>query len=116
MQPNGNAMPPPIDESRAVPVDAVKAIGKGSQYLRSARRDARRLARREEQRPPSHWGLRITIDRSKEQRIGTTRVGCLQDQAALTGALNMLYDPHLAVLSVESLEDAEEQRAEGLSQ
>jgi hypothetical protein len=56
--------------------------------------------------------MQVTVDLTDEHGPVTTLVGCLRDQAALSGVLNTLYDLHLPVLSVKCLEQAEEQRAD----
>ena len=48
-------------------------------------------------------GLDIEIDRTEDSQAVTTLTGELVDQAALLGALNVLYNLRLPVLSVEYL-------------
>ncbi|MBW2668271.1 MAG: hypothetical protein JRD87_00015 [Deltaproteobacteria bacterium] len=48
-------------------------------------------------------GLRITTSSLKDQGPVTELVGPLRDQAELSGLLNMLYEHHLTLLSVEML-------------
>jgi hypothetical protein len=48
-------------------------------------------------------GLRITTSDQGDQAPVTTLVGIVQDQAALIGIVNSLYDLHLPLLSVELL-------------
>ena len=47
----------------------------------------------------------ITTDHSDEKGPVTTLRGRLRDQAALSGVLNSLYDLHLPVIKVDTLED-----------
>ncbi len=49
--------------------------------------------------------MAITVDRSSEKGPVTTLEGRLRDQAALSGVLNSLYELHLPVLSVDSLDE-----------
>jgi len=48
-------------------------------------------------------GMDIEIDRTEDGMTATTLAGELVDQAALLGVLNVLYNWHLPVLSVEYL-------------
>ena len=48
-------------------------------------------------------GMAIEIDRTEDSQAVTTLTGELVDQAALLGALNVLYNLRLPVLSVEYL-------------
>ena len=50
-------------------------------------------------------GMTIDIDYEAGQRPVTTLTGQLQDQAALIGALTLLYSRCLPILSVEHLPD-----------
>lgn len=47
-------------------------------------------------------GMAVTYQESKEKVI-TTLIGELRDQAALSGILNSLYELHMTVLSVENI-------------
>ena len=49
-------------------------------------------------------GMSITEKRLPEGEVETILVGRLQDQAALSGVLNTLYELHLPVLSADFLE------------
>ena len=49
-------------------------------------------------------GMQITGSRAKDGSIQTTLIGRLDDQAALSGVMNTLYELHLAVVSVECLD------------
>jgi hypothetical protein len=53
-------------------------------------------------------GMQITIIEKEGSTTETLLVGRISDQAALSGALNTLYDMHFPVLSVECLEKLEE--------
>jgi hypothetical protein len=59
-------------------------------------------------------GMSITVDRSAARKPVTTLEGFLRDQAALSGVLNMLYEMHFSVLSVECLEESENRLDLGL--
>ena len=48
-------------------------------------------------------GMQIEISYKKENNPISTLTGSLQDQAALSGILNSLYEMHLVVLSVKIL-------------
>ena len=48
-------------------------------------------------------GMDIEIDRTEDSPAATILTGELVDQAALLGVLNVLYNWHLPVLSVEYL-------------
>ena len=48
-------------------------------------------------------GMTLNVSESTDRNPITTLTGELLDQAALAGVLNMLYDMHLPVLSVERL-------------
>ena len=52
-----------------------------------------------------YGGMTIDIDHEAGQRPVTTLTGQLQDQAALIGALTLLYSRCLPILSVEHLPD-----------
>ena len=50
-------------------------------------------------------GLRITTSSLKDQGPVTELVGQIRDQAELSGLLNTLYDLHMTLVSVETLEN-----------
>jgi hypothetical protein len=50
-------------------------------------------------------GMQINETRSKENNIVSVLVGQINDQTALSGVLNMLYESHLTILSVNMLND-----------
>lgn len=50
-------------------------------------------------------GMTVTEDSSYDQAAVTVLEGHLPDQAALSGVLNTLYEMHLPLLSVESLDE-----------
>ena len=50
-------------------------------------------------------GLTVTRETSAEKLDITTLQGHLQDQAALSGLLNTLYDLHLPLLNVECIDE-----------
>ncbi len=49
-------------------------------------------------------GMYITTNRQVDQKMVTTLVGRMQDQAELAGVLNTIYELHLSLLSVEYLD------------
>lgn len=49
------------------------------------------------------WGLQVNIE--DENRQISTLVGQINDQAALSGILNALYEMHTIVISVNMLSD-----------
>jgi len=55
----------------------------------------------------SMGGMNITAARSGANDIVTTLIGELQDQAALAGVLNTIYDLHMPVLSVKCLGESD---------
>lgn len=48
-------------------------------------------------------GMKITHFRRPGGEVATVLVGCLPDQAALAGVLNMLYELHLPLLAADCL-------------
>ena len=50
-------------------------------------------------------GMTVNEDSSYDQAAVTVLEGHLPDQAALSGVLNTLYEMHLPLLSVESLDE-----------
>ena len=50
-------------------------------------------------------GMAITADTKAVKKPVTILVGHLQDQAALSGVLNTIYEMHLPLLSVENLDE-----------
>ena len=53
-----------------------------------------------------HFGnMRITIRKKGDDSIVTVLIGRVRDQAELSGLLKSLYDCHLPILSVELLDD-----------
>ena len=52
-------------------------------------------------------GMQINIDRSKGEEPVTTLVGQINDQSALSGVLNTLYENHLSIISVSMLNEKE---------
>jgi hypothetical protein len=48
-------------------------------------------------------GLKIKVDRSKDKEPVTVLVGLINDQAALSGILNTLYDFQFPIISVTML-------------
>lgn len=51
------------------------------------------------------WDLQIKTKKSKNHKIITSLVGQINDQAALAGILQMLYDMHMTVISVNMLSE-----------
>ena len=52
--------------------------------------------------------MRITTRTRNDNSIVTKLVGRVRDQAELSGLLNSLYEDHLPILSVELLDDEED--------
>lgn len=50
---------------------------------------------------PYFEGMEIVLHKGEEEIDSTTIIGNVKDQAALSGILNMLYDFHYPILSVE---------------
>ena len=60
-------------------------------------------------RIPGNWsarleGMQITESKASDGSIRTTLVGRLDDQAALSGVMNTLYELHNSVISVTCLD------------
>ena len=52
-------------------------------------------------------GMQISVERKKGKAVVSTLVGEIRDQAALSSILNLLYDMHLTVISVNMLSEVE---------
>ena len=50
-------------------------------------------------------GMQINVERSREDGPITVLVGRINDQSALSGILNSLYESHLTIISVYMLKD-----------
>jgi hypothetical protein len=50
-------------------------------------------------------GMQITVLKSKDSNPNTVLIGRINDQTALSGVLNTLYENHLSILSVKMLDD-----------
>ena len=50
-------------------------------------------------------GMQITVERSKKGEPKSILIGQINDQAALSGILNTLYELHLTILSVNILDE-----------
>ena len=48
-------------------------------------------------------GLQISIERSKDRDPVSVLIGQINDQSALSGILNTLYENHLTIISVNML-------------
>jgi len=48
-------------------------------------------------------GLQLSVEKGEGQKYVSTLIGKIDDQAALSGILNMLYDMHITVISVQML-------------
>lgn len=60
-----------------------------------------------------HWsdrlgGMQITVDRSDKQNPISILIGQINDQSALSGILNKLYDLRLTILSVSIMKDEDQ--------
>jgi hypothetical protein len=51
-------------------------------------------------------GMQITIDRNVAKEPVSILIGQINDQAALSGILNTLYELHLSIMSVNILKDS----------
>ncbi len=59
------------------------------------------------ERAESLLGLQATIKKINNQKFISMLVGQINDQAALSGILNMLYEMHMTVISVNMLSEIE---------
>jgi len=50
-------------------------------------------------------GMQITLERSEEGETSSILVGRISDQAALSGILNLLYENHIMIRSVNMLDE-----------
>lgn len=57
--------------------------------------------------PLLSWGLQVNVQKGKGQKPITSLVGQINDQSALSGILNKLYDLHFTVISVNMLSEME---------
>ena len=53
-------------------------------------------------------GLQISVEKSGDKDPVSVLIGQINDQAALSGILNALYENHLSIISVNLLEDRNE--------
>jgi len=53
------------------------------------------------------WGLQLNTIRGSDRKVFSSLVGQINDQAALSGILNALYDRHMTVVSVNMLSEIE---------
>jgi uncharacterized DUF497 family protein len=53
-------------------------------------------------------GMQITVLQSKDTNPSTVLIGRINDQSALSGVLNTLYENHVSIISVKKLEDEEQ--------
>ena len=47
--------------------------------------------------------LQVNVEKGEGQKYYSTLIGKIDDQAALSGILNTLYDMHITVISVQML-------------
>lgn len=52
-------------------------------------------------------GMQITVLKSKDSNPNSVLIGRINDQTALSGVLNTLYENHLSILSVKMLDDSD---------
>lgn len=57
--------------------------------------------------PIQLWGLQVNVQKINGKMPISVLVGQINDQAALSGVLNKLYDMHLTVISVNMLSEIE---------
>jgi len=50
-------------------------------------------------------GMQINVERSKSSEPVTILIGQINDQTALSGVLNTLYENHLSIISVNMLDE-----------
>ena len=50
-------------------------------------------------------GMQINVERSKSSEPVTILIGQINDQTALSGVLNTLYENHLSIISVNMLNE-----------
>jgi hypothetical protein len=50
-------------------------------------------------------GMQINVERSQDKDPVSVLVGQINDQAALSGVLNTLYESHLTIISLNMLKD-----------
>ncbi len=50
-------------------------------------------------------GLQVNVEKGEGQKYYSTLIGKINDQAALSGILNTLYDMHITVISVNMLSE-----------
>lgn len=53
-------------------------------------------------------GLQINVEKSGDKEPVSVLIGQINDQAALSGVLNTLYENHLMIISVNILKDSNE--------
>jgi len=53
-------------------------------------------------------GLQISVDRSEPDVPVSVMVGWIEDQSALSGVLNTIYENHYTIISVNMLKDRAE--------
>ena len=53
-------------------------------------------------------GLQINVQKSGDKEPVSVLIGQMNDQAALSGVLNTLYENHLTIISVNMLKDSNE--------
>ncbi|MFK5857150.1 MAG: hypothetical protein QM503_13555 [Bacteroidota bacterium] len=53
-------------------------------------------------------GLQITFEKKAGKKLNSFLVGRIADQASLSSILNLLYDMHMTVISVNMLTDVED--------
>ncbi|MCK5468855.1 MAG: hypothetical protein KAI99_10100 [Cyclobacteriaceae bacterium] len=52
--------------------------------------------------------LQVNVEKGGGQKYHSTLIGKINDQAALSGILNTLYDMHITVISVNMLSEIED--------
>ena len=52
--------------------------------------------------------LQVNVEKGEGQKYYSTLIGKINDQAALSGILNTLYDMHITVISVNMLSETED--------
>ena len=54
-----------------------------------------------------HWGLQVAAEKKSDKKAISTLIGRIDDQSQLKGILQLLYDKHYTLISVNMLSDIE---------
>jgi len=53
------------------------------------------------------WGLQVTVEKTSDNKAISILVGRIDDQSQLSGILQLLYDKHYTLISVNMMTDVE---------